>query len=318
MPETFSRRNIKPLLQGIADHFALGRVKYTRQARGTNQNYVVFTDKGQYLCKIIVNAPIEEIGESLPFLDRLEQCKFPYAVYYIKAANGSPIYRGAECDAVVLPKLPGKEAPFSEHVCREVGINLAKMHLIPSDGLPPKRHWIDNNYLPEAIALAKESIGEHKLQETLKVYDSFNSFNPAALPQSLIHGDLDTTNCLFQGQRLVAFVDWQEIGVGACVLDFAMTVLGFCFEETESSEFWATFNSQFYHALYAGYTQVRPFTREENDSIEIALKYCGLTQPVWSMLHWDTYHPGVELVETNTLYWKFALDKLALPKLERG
>jgi len=314
MTTIFSRKNIKQVLQSIADHFALGKVKYTRQAGGTNQNYIVFTDQGQYLFKIIINTTIEEVEAGLPFLDRLEQHHFPYAVYYLKAANGSPIYRGTECAAVVLPKLPGKEAEFSEHVCREIGSNLAKLHLIPSDALPAKRHWIDNNYLPEALALAQKTIGVHKLPETLKVYNSFNGFTPTIYPQSIIHGDLDTTNCLFQDKKLMAFVDWQEIGVGASVLDFAMTILGFCFVESPTPDMWSIFEPSLYRSLYTSYTQVRPFTKEEDAAIEVALKYAGLTQPVWSMLHWDIYRPNAELVETNTLYWRFGLDTLMLPK----
>ena len=313
MTNTFSRNNIKRVLQDIADHFALGRVKYTRRASGTNQNYIVFTDQGQYLFKIIINTTIEDVAAGLPFLNRLEEQHFPYAAYYLKAANGSPIYRSPVCVAVVLPRLPGKEAEFSEHVCREIGSNLAKLHLVPADGLPAKRHWIDNKYLPEALALAQKTIGEHKLSETLKVYNSFNGFTPAAFPQNIIHGDLDTTNCLFQGNKLVAFVDWQDIGVGAAVLDFAMTILGFCFVDSPTPDKWAIFEPTLYRAFYSSYTKVRPFTREEDASIEVALKYAGLTQSVWSMLHWDTYHPNAAFVETNTLYWRFGLDTLILP-----
>lgn len=309
-----TNRTLKQKLAAISDYFALGTVKSARRAMGTNQNYYVTTDSGRYLFKIIVNTTVEDVENGLPYLSRLEECQFTMTAYYLRAANGEAIYKSHDCNAVVLHRLPGKMPGTSENVCGEVGINLAKLHLVPSDSLPPKRHWLDNNYLPENIAAAVQMFGTNKLKETLRVYHSFGNFRPANYPQSIIHGDLDTTNCLFVGDTISAFLDWQEVGIGACVIDFASTVLGFCFiDADEASNYWAKFNPDLYHALYAAYVQVRPFSIAEQDVIEVAVKYVGLTQPVWSILHWQQYHPDTEMIETNTLYWKFGLDTLRLP-----
>lgn len=308
--------NVKQKLADIARHFELGSITSTpRRAMGTNQNYFITTTRGQFLVKLIVNAPLEEIAQGLPYLDRLEEYDFPAAAYYIKAPDGSAIYENADICAVVLRKLKGKMPELSTPVSKEAGMALARLHLIPADGLPPKRHWIDNNYLPEAIELARKTLGDHELQQTLDVYASFKDFKPKTFPQSIVHGDLDLTNCLFVGNRLSAMLDWQEVGVGASILDFAMGVLGFCFVESTDPEYRGTFDLQLYKAFHAGYSQVRPLSQAEQDAIETAVKYAGLTQPVWSMLHWDQYHPDEELIETNTLYWRFGLDTWTLSML---
>ncbi|HYL44963.1 MAG TPA: phosphotransferase [Ktedonobacteraceae bacterium] len=314
MTQEVHDHNVKQKLADIARHFELGSITSTpRRAMGTNQNYFITTTRGQFLVKLIVNAPLEEIAQGLPYLDRLEEYDFPAAAYYIKAPDGSAIYENADTCAVVLRKLKGKMPELSTPVSKEAGMALARLHLIPADGLPPKRHWIDNNYLPEAIELARKTLGDHELQQTLDVYASFKDFKPKTFPQSIVHGDLDLTNCLFVGNRLSAMLDWQEVGVGASILDFAMGVLGFCFVESTDPEYRGTFDPQLYKAFYAGYSQVRPLSQAEQDAIETAVKYAGLTQPVWSMLYWDQYHTGVDLVETNTLYWRFGLDTWTLP-----
>lgn len=316
MTQEVHDHNVKQKLADIVRHFELGSITSTpRRAMGTNQNYFITTTRGQFLVKLIVNAPLEEIAQGLPYLDRLEEYDFPAAAYYIKAPDGSAIYENADTCAVVLRKLKGKMPELSTPVSKEAGMALARLHLIPADGLPPKRHWIDNNYLPEAIELARKTLGDHELQQTLDVYASFKDFKPKTFPQSIVHGDLDLTNCLFVGNRLSAMLDWQEVGVGASILDFAMGVLGFCFVESTDPEYRGTFDPQLYKAFYAGYSQVRPLSQAEQDAIETAVKYAGLTQPVWSMLYWDQYHPGVDLVETNTLYWRFGLDTWTLPML---
>ncbi len=311
---TPSDRSLEEQLAAIAGHFELGEVQSYEHAPGTNKNYLVTTDGGEYLFKIIVNTTLADVLNGMPFLQRLEEYGFALTAYYLKSPSGEPFYHSPDCDAVVLPRLPGTMPELSPTVNREVGAALAHLHMVPCGNLPEKRHWLDAHYLPEAIEAATKMYGTERLRETLKVFYSLKNFQPATLPQSIVHGDLDSSNCLFEGEQLVAFVDWQEVGVSAAVMDFASTVLGFCFvEQGEGSDYWAIFDSSLYHALYEGYTSVRPFSRQEQEHLNDVLKYVGLTQPVWSMLMWEQYHPGEEMIETYLLYWKYGLDKLRLP-----
>lgn len=313
MPAT-PERTLDAKLAAIAQHFGLGEVESYTRASGTNQNYLVVTSTGDYLCKIIVNTTLEDILSALPFLRRLEEQGFDATAYYLSSLDGTVFYHSLDCDAVVLRRLPGRMPVLSPAVSREVGIALAKLHLVPCADLPEKRHWLDARYLPEAIEAAIEMYGSERLSETLKVFRSLSHFKPATFPQAIIHGDLDHSNCLFEGERLVAFVDWQEIGAGAALMDFVSTVLGFCFTDlTTRSNGSTTFQPELYRALYEGYTSVRPFSQYEHKHLDDALHYVGLIQPVWSMLQWKQYHPGKEMIETTLLYWDFGLDKLTLP-----
>ncbi len=310
-------RTLEAKLTAIADHFDLGKVlNHQHIDYSTNQNYLVTTTQGEYLFKIIVNTTLEDVLNGVPFLQRLEQYQFRMTAYYLPAPDGEVAYHSSDCDAVVLRKLPGETPELSSTVCRQIGISLAQLHLVPHDNLPEKRHWLDAHYLPEAIQTASKMHGAEKLSETLKVFDSLRDFKPMTFPQAIIHGDLCTVNCLFEGEQLVAFVDWQEIGISAALIDFVSTVLGFCFiDQADDSEYWAVFDPALYHALYEGYTSVRPLSAYEQAHLDDALRYVGLTQPVWSMLAWEQYHQGEEMIETHTMYWKFGLDTLMLPKI---
>jgi Ser/Thr protein kinase RdoA (MazF antagonist) len=315
MPLTVERP-LEAKLAAIADHFALGQVQTFERAPGTNQNYLVTTSIGDYLFKLLVNTTLEDVFISLPLLQRLEEQGFTATAYYLKAPNGQVFYHSADCDAVVLRRLPGSMPEPSLAVNREVGMYLAKLHLIPCAGLPEKRHWLDHQYLPKALQAAIAMYGAERLSETRKVFASLNTFQPATFPQALVHGDLYTSNCLFEGEQLVAFVDCEEIGVGAALMDFMQAVIGFCFDETTANvDYWAVFDPDLYRALYRGYTSIRPFTEYELEHLDDALKYVALIQPVWSMLAWERYHPGEEMVETRLLYWMFGIDKLTLSAL---
>ena len=307
--------SIQAKLQAISNYFDLGSIRDVNAATGTNQNYFVLTDAGEFLFKIIVNISLEGMEQAIAYLNRLEEYQFSAALYYIKSPAGSSIYRDDDCIAVACKKLRGRPATVSENDCREIGIHLAKLHLISPVSLPEKRNWLDNNYLPEIVEDAKKIIGPGKLEKTLKAYSSFSDFKPETFPQSIVHGDLGGDNCLFVGDRLCAFLDWEEVGIGASVLDFAITILGSCFLEVMYPEFRGTFESNAYKSLYNGYNKVRPLTQYEQDYLETALKYVGLTQSVWSMLHWPQYHPAEELEETKTLFWRFGLDRVSLSRV---
>ncbi len=307
-------RTLEAKIAAIALHFGLGSIVDFKAAPGTNQNYLVATSVGGYLFKIIVNTTLEDVLNGLPFLRRLEEQGFEATAYYLKAPDGQFFYHSSDCDAVVLRRLPGSMPEPSPVVSREIGRYLAKLHLISAAGLPEKRHWLDNQYLPDALDQGIKMYGKERLKATREVFASLSDFHPETFPQAIIHGDLDTTNCLFEGERLVAFVDWQEMGVGAALMDFVQTVLGFCFVEPAAGlDRWAVFDPDLYRPLYTSYTSVRPFSHYEQEHLNDALRYVALTQPVWSMLAWKQYHPGEEMIETRLLYWMYGIDTLTLP-----
>ncbi|GCE09856.1 phosphotransferase [Dictyobacter aurantiacus] len=309
-------RTLEEKLTAIATHFALGPIMDFERTGGTNDNYLVSTPSGGYLFKMIVNSPLQEVLDGLPFLQRLQEYQFTASAYYLSAPDGSQFYHSPDCDAVVLTRLPGSMPQPSQVVSRAIGAQLARLHLIPGQNLPAKPHWLDASYLTRCLQSAVQLYGPDRLQQTLRIVHSLSDFRPETFPQSIVHGDLDTTNCLFDGDRLVAFVDWQEIGVGAAIMDFAMTVLGFCFVDApEGSDLWACFDPELFQALFSGYQSVRLFSDYELAHLDAAFTHTGLTQPLWTMLNWEQYHPGEKMVETNLLYWKYGLPDIRLSSL---
>lgn len=217
----------------------------------------------------------------------------------------------------MLERLAGGAPVIGPAVSRAIGAQLARLHLVPADGLPPKPHWIEDVYLQRALGEVRERAGDAATAGPRGAFDALGDFDPARLPHSLVHGDLDPSNCLFEGDGLVAFLDWQDVGVGASLLDFAMTILGFCFHEVVEPEWRGTFDPDAYAALYASYSALRTFTDDERAQMDAALRYVGLTQSVWSLLHWDLYNPGEPLDETRTLYCRYGLHTLNVPASKR-
>jgi Ser/Thr protein kinase RdoA (MazF antagonist) len=276
---------------------------------GTNDNFAITTTTGTYLCKIVVNTTIDDILAGLPFLRRIEEHGFTVAVTYLKTTDGRTAYEAPDFAAVVLPFLDGQRPVPSAAVNHEVGAALARLHEIPADGLPHKPHWFDGRYLSETLEVALRRHGADLMPETLRVIDSLRGFNPDEFPQVIIHGDVDPSNSLMT-EAGIRFLDWQDVAIGAAIMDVAGTALGFCF--VQQGDQWR-FDSELYDALAEGYGSVRRLGRAEAEHLGDAMRYIAITQPVWSMSVWDQYHPGQPMIETSLFYWVYGMDEVRLP-----
>jgi homoserine kinase type II len=81
------------------------------------------------------------------------------------------------------------------------------------------------------------------------------------LPRGVVHGDLFRDNVLWQGDELVALLDWESASDGIVVYDLAVTLLAWCCGDT--------LDWQLARALIAGYQTERPLHESE-----------------WQGLHW--------------------------------
>lgn len=292
-------------LETISRYFGLGHVLEAQRVGGhANKNYVVTTPQGAFVLKLLLNHPRADLELEQSYLNRLEASAFP-AAYYLQSPSGSFCYQDEQLLAVALPKKEGGIPEKSEPVIRELGAHLARLHLLPTDGLPPKISWMNPSYLPEALEVARQHLELHEVDPFLQAYEAIRHFQPIQLPQSIIHGDVVPENCLYLGTRLVALLDWEEVTVGASLFDLAISLLLFCFVKRQ-------FQPNFYASLLDGYTAIRPLTKEEYDQLEVAVKYVGLTISTYFLLQFLVYHPDEHLAAMRTFYWDYHLDMWTL------
>jgi homoserine kinase type II len=299
--------NLHALLTATITHFELGTLlSWSRTSGNANKNYFVTTDKGEFLIKLVLNHPREDIEKELTYLQRLQQHAFP-AAYYLAAPDGSLYYLYENTPIAVQSKLPGSRPFPSPQINRVIGEQLARLHTIPHDALPKKSSWMDSEYLPGAIALLQQHFPVEETRKITDLYDSLRHFDPTALPQSIIHGDLFSVNTLFVDTTLSAIIDWEEVTVGASLIDFALCFTEFCFPQN-------TFQPSLYQSLLDGYMQVRAFCQNELDQLETAVKYAGLTASAYNLLQFGLYYPDEQRKKWHNFFWDMGLDtwKLSL------
>jgi homoserine kinase type II len=88
----------------------------------------------------------------------------------------------------------------------------------------------------------------------------------ADLPLGLIHGDLFVDNVLYEGETLVALLDFEQASWGRLAYDLAVTLLAFAFGRDD-------FQPELVRALLSGYAALRPVTTREREGFGAELRF---------------------------------------------
>jgi Ser/Thr protein kinase RdoA (MazF antagonist) len=288
-------------LEVISSYFGLGPVLSQQRIGGhANENYLVTTETGEFIFKLLLNHPLEVLQKEMIYLQRLKDHAYPVA-YYLPSPHGPSFYQNQNILAVVQRKLAGHIPERSAAVNREFGLYLARLHLLPTYALPDKRSWMNANYLLEALKVAQQSGDYQATDRFLQAYEQVRHFQPATLPQSIIHGDATLYNCLFIGDHLSALLDWEEVTIGASLLDIAMAILMFCFVKR-------VFQPPLFTSFMDGYMQVRPLIQNEHEQLEVVVRYAALMISTFFLLQSLQDRSSASAKDLQGFYWSFDFD----------
>lgn len=147
---------------------------------------------------------------------------------------------------------------------RAVGVALAKAHRA-SASFPLRRagrftlddveRRLDQG---EAAGRPELAAGIARLRAALA---EVRAGTPAGLPTGVIHGDLFRDNVRWDGDRIVAILDWESASDGALAYDLMVAVLAWCFGDSLSWELAS--------AMVSGYASVRPLEPLERGALRI-------------------------------------------------
>ncbi len=242
-----------------------------------NANYRLETSAGTFLLRHCLNRDISDVAFELKVYAWLARHGFP-APKVIRLANGQRWFRDPGDTAVFLMEwLEGSEPVPSPSCVATIGQALGHLHRLP---IPNGNWWRRKN--PTGIEFAAGLAGHVRAQDD----ERFHFFNEAfvrlqnqlddSLPRGFIHGDLFTDNTIFDGDRLVAVLDFEAACEDALVYDVAMAVHGFCY----SNERWSP---DLAGHLLAGYGEARPLDERERNALPHYLCWCPLMMMGWHL-----------------------------------
>lgn len=285
------------LLTDILGNYDIGSaISWTHMAGGlANSNFKVQTEKGTYVVKICDEKTVEQLKVQVAALEQLVKHSFPCVTPIPLKSNSNEYILSSPARVIIyyfLDGQPGSRETMTDSHVTEMGRTMGQLHLVP-----PPQYFIDHrppfplgtcDIDPFLASLQPNSpIASHPFIRYLK--DTLASIRPSIendkLPLGMVHGDFFPDNCMFKGDKMQAFLDFEEISLSPVILDVAMAIIG-CFYNDDGSLNWHQTS-----LFLDSYNQARKLSLLELSVLPQFVKYSLLSIAFWRFRQFNVRYP---------------------------
>ena len=257
-----------------------------------NSNFKLTTTTGEFLLKICDEKDSTELNMQIALLQHLYQHAYP-TVYPILTKDQKPLIHETFGSVMLYPFLQGTQPQPSPNVLAQLGKALAKLHCISPIAELPNFAMGISQMRPFFQEVQNTQFATHPFVESLK--SELESMQPqlnASLPRGLLHGDLFLDNTLFDGEEMVAILDFEEGCYDTLLIDIGMTIIGSCY--TSQHELNLEVACRFLNA----YNAVRPITEDEWEYLDCFVHYAALSIAFWRFRQFNIRRPDAHRANT--------------------
>lgn len=281
-------------LAEIVSHYAIGTpLKFAEIPGGFgNSNFKLTTTDDTFLLKICDEKNPAELHTQIELLEHLRQHAYP-TVYPILQKNGEALFETRNYRVMIYPFLDGGTPKPSQRVLTQIGEALAKLHCIPPFvGLPLFPMGI-TQITPFLKEVKNTQFATHPFFIWLK--SELEWIKPELgkpLPTGFLHGDLFLDNTLFDGDQMVAILDFEEGCHDTLLIDVGMTIIGCCYTAQHELDVASV------HGFLDAYNALRPLTDKEWESLDCFVHYAAVAIAFWRFRQFNVRHPDARSAET--------------------
>lgn len=281
-------------LVDVVTHYEIGTPTNLEELQGGfgNSNFKLTTTEGTFLLKICDEKNLEQLHQQITLLEHLQKHFYP-TVYPILQKNGNPLYDNLKYRVMLYPFLDGDTPQPSQRVSEQIGEALAKLHSIaPLSDLP---------IFPMGIAQITPFMEEVKDTQfathpfLLWLQSELEWIRPEldkSLPVGLMHGDLFLDNTLFDDDKMVAILDFEEGCNDTLLIDIGMTIIGCCYTTENQLDVDAL------KGFLKVYNVLRPLTENEWECLDGFVHYAALSIAFWRFRQFNIRYPDAHRAET--------------------
>ena len=245
-----------------------------------NSSFILSTADRQFVLSVCDEKDLAEIVILTSALDRLNAHGFLTSALIRTRdgrthleLHGKPVYLKEYIDGEVVRDL-------TPEMLYQVGEALATLHEVPPFGGIPETFAYGLEIFDE-MAGRKDAFAAWLRAEKGR----FMTATPPQLPRGMIHGDLFYDNMLFEGGRLKAILDFEEVCSYFLIFDLGMCAAGSCTTE-------AGLSLELTAALVAGYQAKRRLLDLEKKFLQDHIAYGAAATAFWRYRQFNIIHPG--------------------------
>lgn len=281
-------------LTEILTHYQIGiPLKFEEMAGGYgNSNFKLITTQETFLLKICDEKNLTELKLQITLLEHLQQHAYP-TVYPIPQKNGKTLHVSSDKYVMIYPFLKGGTPEPSQIVLTQIGETLAKLHCIPPLQQLPRFPMGILQIEPFLEDIKDTPFATHPFISWLN--SELEWIKPELnkpLPTGLLHGDLFLDNTLFDDNKMVAILDFEEGCSDTILIDVGMTIIGCCYTAEHQLDV------ESLHGFLEVYNRLRPLTDDEWECLDAYVHYAALAIAFWRFRQFNIRHPDPLRAET--------------------
>ena len=277
----------------ILKHYEIGKPIRLEDILGGygNSNFKLITTEGLYLLKICDEKNVDQLKMQVKLLDHLKHHEYP-TVYPILQKNHEALLITDKFHAMIYPFLIGGTPQPNKQVSTQIGESLAKLHSIPPIPDLPSFPMGIIEIIPFLDEVKDTQFSCHPFITWLK--SELEWIKPEldrSLPTGILHGDLFLDNTLFDGNNLIAIIDFEEVCYDKLLIDVGMTIIGSCYTDQHQLD------PESVHSFLETYNAFRTMSDEEWDCLDCYVHYTALCIAFWRFRQFNIRHPDESKVE---------------------
>lgn len=257
-----------------------------------NSNFKLTTTNGEFLLKICDEKDQVELDMQISLLAQLQQHAYP-TVYPILTKAEQPLIHETFGSVMIYPFLQGTQPSSSPKILAQLGAALAKLHCVPPIAGLPRFAMGISQMRPFFQEVQNTQFARHPFVESLQSeLETMESQLNTPLPMGLLHGDLFLDNTLFDGDKMVAILDFEEGCYDTLLLDVGMTIIGCCYTPEHR------LNLEAVQRFLNAYNAMRPLTESEWQHLDCFVHYAALSIAFWRFRQFNIRRPDVDRANT--------------------
>lgn len=280
-------------LANIVSHYAIGTPINLEEMVGGfgNSNFKLTTSKGVFLLKICDEKTTDELLLQISLLAHLQEHGYP-TPYPIPQKNGESLHSSQDLRIIIYPFLNGATPQPSQRVLKQIGEALARLHRISPLMELPRFPMGLSQIVPFIEEVKETEFKNHPFVLWLKSeLDWMIPILKKPLPSGLLHGDLFLDNTLFDGEKMVTVLDFEEGCHDTLLIDIAMTIIGCCYTDDH------LLDEKLVNSFLDAYNSIRPISDEEYKGIDSYVHYAALTIAFWRFRQFNLRRPDKKSAE---------------------
>lgn len=271
-------------IKEIISYYNLGKVKsFEATIEGiSNSNYKVMLESGEkVLLKISNDKTLEQLTHEQEILETLTKYHFPFCLAPLKSIKGRLIYEHNGMYGVIFPYIDGRPPLINESSLSQIGSALGTLH-----SLEIYKEDLGVLRAHDLVGYGGQSINDYILGENAvkDFVENFCQIFPDRLsnvpydlfPSGIIHGDLYYDNSLFDEEKLVTLIDFEQSGRGRFILDIGIALSGSCLNAEKTNLSLSLINS-----FLNGYEKQRKLLVIERQYLRTAIAVGFFSIALW-------------------------------------